>query len=398
MIDSLIDIKKEVEKLNDELIELRRDFHMNPELGYEEFRTSNIVRKYLEELGIQTQVVNETGVVGLLKGGAPGKTVLLRADMDALPQQEKTEVDYKSKEDGKMHACGHDGHTAMLMIAAKILSKSREKISGNIKFVFQPNEEAAGALNMINEGIMENPKVDAAFATHLWTPIESGKIGASSGPVMAADEEFELTIFGKAGHTSAPHKGLDPILVATNVVQGLQSLETRETDPLKPITIMVGRINGGTGRNIIPEKVQLSGTIRFLFENEAEEKAALLEKFERLVKGTCDAMGTTYKLEYIPSNPSLMNDHEMAQIAKKSANETLGEGCLVDYRCMGGEDFAEFTHRVPSVLYFIGTGNKEKKTDYPHHHPMFNIDEDTLQTGVEMHVRTALEYLNGCNE
>lgn len=388
-----MDIKKEVEQLYDELIELRRDFHMHPELGYQEFRTSKIVQEYLENLGIETKIVTKTGVVGLLKGAKEGKTVLLRADMDALPQDEKTDVAYKSVEAGKMHACGHDGHTAMLLVAAKILVKHRDELAGNVMFVFQPNEEQAGALNMINEGILEDPKVDAGFAIHLWTPIESGKIGICGGPVMGADEEFELTVMGKAGHTSAPDKGIDPILIASSIVQGIQSLETRETSPLSPITIMVGRIHGGSGRNIIPDQVQMSGTIRFLFENEEEEKQALLAKFERLVKGICEGMGTTYNLEFIPSNPAAINDYQMAELVKDAAKETLGDDSIVTYRCMAGEDFAEFSKKVPSVLYFVGTGNEVKETHYAHHHPQFNIDEDTLKTGVEMHVRTVLNYL-----
>ncbi len=392
-MNTKIDIKKEISDLNEELISLRRDFHMHPELGYQEFRTSKIVKAYLENLGIETKIVTETGVVGLLKGAKEGKTVLLRADMDALPVEEKTDVAYKSVEAGKMHACGHDGHTAMLLVAAKTLANHKEQLAGNVMFVFQPNEEQAGALNMINEGILENPKVDAAFAIHLWTPIESGKIGISSGPVVAADEEFELTVMGKAGHTSAPHAAIDPILIGSTIVQAIQSLETRETSPLKPLTIMVGSFHAGTGPNIIPEQVQMSGTIRFMFENEEEEKKALLEKFERLVKGICDAMGTTYKLKFIPSNPSAMNDSQMAELIKETAKDTLGEGCTISYKCMVGEDFADFTHRVPSALYFVGTGDAAKETHYPHHHPKFNIDEDTLKIGVEMHVRSVFNYL-----
>ncbi len=390
---TIIDIKKEVMDLNEELIDLRRDFHRHPELGYQEFRTSKIVKEYLENLGIETKIVTDTGVVGLLRGGKEGKTVLLRADMDALPQEEKTDVDYKSVEEGKMHACGHDGHTAMLLAAAKILAKHRDQLSGNVKFIFQPNEEGAGALNMINEGVMEEPKVDAAFAIHLWTPIESGKIGICGGPVMGACEVFEVTVMGKGGHTSTPHVGIDPILIASSIIQGIQSLETRETSPLAPITIMVGSIKGGTGCNIIADKVQMEGTIRFLFENEEEEKKKLLEKFERVVKGICDAMGTTYQLKFIPSNPAAINDDRMAELVKQAARETLEGECSVTYRNMAGEDFAEFTQRVPGVLYFVGTGNEEKGTHYPHHHPKFNIDEDTLKTGVEMHVRTVLKYL-----
>ncbi len=392
----MFDIKKEVQNLQEELIALRRDFHMHPELGYEEYRTSQIVYEYLKKLDMEVSKVTKTGVVGLLRGNGEGKTVLLRADMDALPQEEKTGLPYKSVNKGIMHACGHDGHTAMLLIAAKILSMHRDDIKGNIKFVFQPNEEEAGALNMINEGILENPKVDAAFGLHLWTPIESGKIGLASGPIMAAMEEFELSVLGKAGHTSAPHTAVDTILASSNIIQSLQSIQTREIDPLLPIVIMVGRVQGGTGRNIIADRVDIGGTIRFLFKNEALEKQILLDKFERVIKGICEAMGVQYELKYIPSNPSLKNNDRMIELVRRASAETYGTtDNISEYKCMAGEDFAEFTHRVPSAFYFIGTGNAEKNTQYPHHHPMFDIDEDTLIYGVEMHVRSVVNFLCG---
>ena len=390
----MFDIKKEVELLNEELISLRRDFHMYPETGYDEYRTSGIIQEYLKNLGMEVSVVSKTGVVGLLKGACEGKTVLLRADMDALFQEEKTGLKYASKERGKMHACGHDGHMAMLLIAAKLLSQNKECIKGNVKFVFQPNEEEAGALDMINEGVLENPKVDAAFATHLWTPIESGNIGLVEGPMMGATEEFEINILGKAGHTSAPHTAVDPILCACSLVQALQSIQTREIDPLDPITIMVGKLNGGTARNIITDRVNIGGTVRFSFKDEKMEKPLLLEKIERVVKGVCFTAGTDYELKFIPSNPSVLNDREMTDLVRKSGVETLGSAEAIQaYRCMAGEDFAEFTQRVPSCFFFIGTGSEEKGTTYPHHHPNFNIDEDTLKIGVEMHIRNVLNYL-----
>ena len=388
------DLKKEVQALEQELIALRRDFHMHPELGYEEFRTSQIVYDYLKELGLEVNKVAKTGVVGLLRGSEPGKTVMLRADLDAIPQSEKTNLPFKSINEGVMHACGHDGHMSMLMIAAKILTKYKEELKGNIKFVFQPNEEEAGALDMINEGVLENPTVDAAFGIHLWTPLKSGEIGLAEGPVMAALEEFELVIIGKAGHTGSPHTAIDPIIASTNIIQTIQSIQTREIDPLNPIAIMIGKINGGTGRNIIADQVEIGGTIRFLFKNEEAEKKVLLEKFERVIKGICLAMNVEYSLKFIPSNPSLQNSSKMVNYIRKAAIETFGvEDNFVEYRCMAGEDFAEFSQRVPSLFYFIGNGNEEKGTNFPHHHPKFDLDEETLKYGVEMHVRSALDYL-----
>ena len=272
-------LTKEIAALEEEVIKLRRDFHMHPELGYEEYRTSKIVYDYLKDLGLEVKKIAKTGVVGILRGKEPGKTVMLRADMDALPQKEDTGLPYASVNDGIMHACGHDGHVAMLLVAAKVLANHKDEIKGNIKFVFQPNEEEAGALDMIKEGVLEDPKVDGAFAIHLWTPLKTGEIGLTEGPIMAALEEFELTIFGKAGHTGSPHEAIDPILAAANIVQTIQSIQTREINPLYPIAIMIGKINGGSGRNIIADKVEIGGTIRFLFEDEEREKKILSLRF-----------------------------------------------------------------------------------------------------------------------
>ncbi len=389
------DIKKNILELEEELITLRRDFHMHPELGYEEYRTSQIVYDYLNSLGLEVKRVSNTGVVGLLRGNKSGKTVMLRADLDALPQNEEAEVSFKSVNKGVMHACGHDGHTAMLLIAAKVLCKYKDKINGNVKFVFQPNEEEAGALDMINEGVLEDPKVDVAFGIHLWTPLKSGVIGLSEGPVMAALEEFELELYGKPGHTGSPHTAIDPIIASSNIVQTIQSIQTREIDPLCPITIMIGKINGGTGRNIIAQKVEIGGTIRFLFKNEEVEKKALLDKFERVINGICEAMNVKYNLKFISSNPSLQNNAKIVSYVRNAITETYGtDENIVEYRCMAGEDFAEFSQRVPSAFYFIGNGNEVKETMYPHHHPRFTLDEDTLKYGVEMHIRSTLNYLN----
>lgn len=391
-----MDIKKEVAALKDELFELRRDFHQHPELGFEEFRTAEIVANYLRDCGLEVkEKVAKTGVVGLLRGGKPGKTVMLRADMDALPVKEQNDLSYKSVYEGKMHACGHDGHTAMLLVAAKILSKFKDDIKGNIKFVFQPNEETEGAKYMIEEGVMEDPKVDAAFAIHLWTPIESGKVAISPDAVMGGLYEFALKIKGKGGHTSAPQFSIDPIITASSIIQTIQTIQTREIDPLKPTVIMFGQIEGGTATNIIPEEVTLKGTIRYLYKDDENSEERPKERFERIVKNICDAHQADYELEYIAASPPVYNDHEMTGLVRATAEEVLGgKENIVDYTNLAGEDFGEFSMKVPSVFYFIGTGNKEKGTDFPHHHPRFNIDEDTMLTGVEMHVRSALNYLN----
>src|SRR6056297_837271 len=392
-----MNIKGKINELNDELIELRRDFHKHPELGFEEFRTSKIVADYLKDLGLEvTENVAKTGVVGLLKGDNPGKTLMLRADMDALPIKEQNDLEYKSQNEGVMHACGHDGHTSMLMVAAKILSKHKDKINGNIKFVFQPNEEGEAARRMIEEGVLENPKVDGSFGIHLWSPIESGKIAISHGAVMGGLYEFELKIKGQGGHTSAPHDAIDPIIVASNVIQNVQSIQTREIDPLKPTLIMFGQINGGTATNIIPEEVMLRGTIRYLYRDNPGGNERPKKRFERIIKNVCDSHRAKYELDYIVESPPVYNNEDMVELAFESAQEVLeNKSDIIDYTNLAGEDFGEFSDEVPSTFYFIGTGNEEKGTNFAHHHPRFNIDEDALAYGVEMHVRSAINYLSG---
>ncbi|MGW8188536.1 MAG: M20 metallopeptidase family protein, partial [Desulfobacterales bacterium] len=240
-----MDIDRHIAELETELIELRRDFHRHPELGLQEHRTGKKVAAYLENLGLAVTRMNQTGVVGLLQGDSSGPTLLLRADMDALPIQEETGLDYQSSVEGVMHACGHDAHTAMLMIAAKILTSVKERPAGNIKFVFQPNEENVGARKMIEEGLMENPKVDACFGVHVWTPLKTGQLGISAGPVMAGMEHFDLVIKGRGGHTATPHSAVDPVLAAAAIINGVQVIQTREIDVLKqPAIIMFGKIEG----------------------------------------------------------------------------------------------------------------------------------------------------------
>ena len=390
-----MNIKEEIKELEPELIKLRRDFHKHPELGWEEVRTAGIVAEYLRELGLEvTEGVSKTGVVGLLKGGKPGKTLLLRADMDALPVTEENDFEYKSQNEGLMHACGHDGHTAMLLIAAKILSSKKDELVGNIKFVFQPNEETEAARFMIEEGVMEEPKVDAAMGIHLWTPIESGKIGLAPEAVMGGLYEFEIIIKGKGGHTSAPHLSKDPIIAGTNIIQQAQMIQTREIDPMKATTIVFGQFQAGNATNIIPEKAHLKGTIRYLYQGGRNTDEKPRRRLERIVAGVCNTSDLEYEINYPATSSPVYNDPELVldleEIAAKVAGGTEN---LTEYRCLAGEDFGEFSTYVPSVFYFVGTGNAEKATDYPHHHPKFDIDEDTLKTGVEMHVRSALNYL-----
>jgi amidohydrolase len=392
-----MNIPEKINNLKDELISLRRDFHQHPELGFQEYRTAQIVADYLERCGLKVKRgVAKTGVVGLLEGSSPGPTLLLRADMDALPIQEENEVPYKSTHEGVMHACGHDAHTAILLIAAKILTDYRKEIKGNIKFIFQPNEEVeGGAETMVKEGILENPHVDAALGLHLWSPINTGKIGIVSGPIMASSYYFILKVKGRGGHGGAPHTSVDPVICAANIIQTIQILQTREIDALKPTVITFCKINCGSSNIIIPNEISLEGSIRCLYQGSEEVR----KRFEQIIKSICKTHRATYELKFKCGNRLLSNDVGMTELVKSVAGEVIGTGNIQtsNIRMLIGEDFAEFALKVPSAFYFVGTGNKEKNTDYPHHNSRFNIDEDSLLIGVEMHIRTVLKYLNNSN-
>nr|WP_072513974.1 amidohydrolase [Ndongobacter massiliensis] len=385
---------EELSIYNDELVELRRYFHQNPELGFQEFNTQKTIIEYLKNLGLKPVKMAKTGVYAVLEGGHPGKTLLLRADIDALPVSEESNVDYKSKNEGIMHACGHDAHAAMLLVAAKILSKHKDKIHGAVKFVFQPNEEEAGAYLMVEEGILDNPKVDAAMALHIWSAIETGKISVQAGPIMGAMDIFSLKIIGKGGHGALPQEAVDPILIAAQVIVATQSIQTKEISVLTPTIISFAKIHSGTTYNIIPESVEMGGTIRYLYKGEDDSLEQPRVRFERVVKGICETFNAKYELKFTPSNFVVSNDKNLADIIKENANELVGACNIVPYQTMAGEDFSEFGKNIPACLFFVGSGNEAKKTNYPQHHPKFNIDEDALMIGVKMHVMNALNYLN----
>lgn len=386
-----MNINEEVDLLKNELISLRRDLHMYPELGFNEYRSSKKIAEYMRSCGIEVEEgVAKTGVVGLLRGKNQERTIMLRSDMDALPVNEENEIDFKSKNKGIMHACGHDGHMSMLLIASKVLSKHRDKLEGNVKFVFQPNEEDAGAEIMINEGILENPKVDAAFGIHLWSPLNTGEIGIIPGPIMASSYYFKLVIHGKGGHGGAPHKTVDSIGCGSNIMQSSQMIQTKEIDALNPTIITFCKIHAGTSPIIVPEKVEIEGSIRCLHDMSQEVQ----DRFEQIVSNTCNLYRAEYELEFKCGNILLRNDHKMANLVKQTAIKVVGEEKVIENNIsvMLGEDFAEFSKRVPSAFYFVGIANEEKKTNYPHHHPKFNIDEESLLVGSKMHVQSVFDY------
>jgi amidohydrolase len=391
-------IKQRIAELNKELLNLRRDFHKHPELGFEEHRTAGVVENYLKNLELHPQRMTKTGVVALLEGSKPHPVLMLRADMDALPIEEESDEAYKSKNKGVMHACGHDAHMAMLLVAAKILSENKSNISGTIKFVFQPNEEIAGAIHMIEDGVLENPTVDAVMGIHIWTPVASGKIAVTAGPVMAGLDVFKVTIHGKGGHTGVPEDAVDPVIAAANVIQTVQIIQTREISNLKSTVIMFGKIAGGTKSNIIPDKVHLEGSIRFLYPGGPGSEEQPSERLIRIVEQVCKTHRCTCEIDIVHENIPLINHDEMVKIAKETAAEVFGDKkCLIDNQTIASEDFSEFSSRVPGVFMFLGTGNEKKGSHISHHNPCFDIDEDTMPAGVEMHVKGALNFFKNAD-
>jgi amidohydrolase len=387
---------KDAKKLKDEIVQYRRDFHRNPELGMEETRTSKIVADFLTSLGLEVQTgIANTGVVGLLRGSKDGPTVGLRADMDALPIKEQSGVEYSSTVDGKMHACGHDGHTAILMGAAKLLSQYKDKIEGNVKFIFQPAEEGpGGALPMIEQGVLENPKVSAMFGLHINTTSgPAGQIEYGSGPRSAGTGTARIKIKGFGGHGAHPHKSVDAIMASAHVLTTLQTIISREIDPLEPVVITMGTINGGYRHNVIADEVNMTGTIRTLNE---DIRKSMPERFDRIIKGVCESLRCEYELDYSLGIPSVVNDVDMTDIVKKSAVKLLGEenAIQVDKPSMGGEDFCYFSQAVPSSFFRLSARNEEKGCTYPGHHPKYNFDEESIPHGIAMFAQIVINYLN----
>ena len=355
-----------------------------------------MVSDYLQACGLDPRRVTPTGVAAALPGSDSGRSLILRADMDALPVQEENDLSYRSLNSGKMHACGHDGHTAMLLVAAKILSRHRDEFKGRVVFVFQPNEENSGALPMIQAGLLQDFSADACLGMHLWPALPIGQIGLSAGPVMAGLTQFRIEIKGKSGHTGYPHQAVDPVLCAANVIQSLQMIQTREVNSLEPTLLVIGKVTGGTASNIIPDSVTLEGTARYLHSEQANAWTDIRERMERILAGVCSAHRADYQLSVLASSPAVVNDPALTELVRSAALEVIDDGKnITRVLTPVGEDFSEFSSRVPGVFLFLGCGNEAVGACYPHHHPRFNIDEGALKIGVELHVRSALSYLGG---
>lgn len=386
-IESLVNQKEA------DIINIRRDFHMHPEVSGQEKRTSGMVADYLEKLGFDVQRCQKNyGVIGRLTGGKPGPNIALRADMDALPLQEKTGLPYASKIDGAMHACGHDVHTAILMGTASVLSEAREELAGSIIFLFQPSEEffPGGALGMIEEGGIDNPKPDAIFALHT-SAMPTGQIAIVPGPIIGSVSTLSLRIFGQGGHFSTPHLAVDPILVASNVVVALSSMVPRRVNPLENAVLTFGMIQGGTRDNIIGDMVVLRGNIGSLDESLCVK---LMEDLEKTVKGITEGLGATYKLKYIHGYPTTRNDPEKTAYVQEVASRVIGEANVLPCTpALGGEDMAFFLQKIPGAMFFLGVHDPD--SDHPpiaNHDPEFAPDEKSIAVGMKLMSRLVTDY------
>lgn len=386
----MVDIHQLVSEHKEEVINARRDLHQIPETAYTEKKTSAYVAEYLRREGLEVQTGIATyGVVGLLNTGRPGPTLLLRADMDALPMTEDTGLPFASTHDGVMHACGHDAHVAMVLGTASVLNQVKDEFKGTIKFLFQPAEEGpGGAQPMIDEGVMENPKVDYSIGCHVWPEIPEGTIGVRSGPFMAAMDRFDIKIIGRGGHGAMPHLCVDALEVGTQVVSALQRISSRQMNPLEPAVVTVGMFHAGTAFNVIPGDAKLSGTTR-TFNLDIWNSWA--ERLETVVRGVCESMGTEFELTFAKGYPPTINDDWMAEVVRRCAQKTVGEENVVEPELtMGGEDMSFFLNRSKGCFYALGVGRQEFT---PVHNPSFDFNEDVLALGVETHCRIALDLL-----
>jgi|TARA_B110000914_G_scaffold215284_1_gene219019 IAA-amino acid hydrolase len=385
--------KIEANKISDWIIDIRRELHKHPELMYEEVKTSALVRRELDDLGIAYQSpIAKTGVLASI-GNGEGPCVALRADMDALPIHEETDVPFRSEIDGKMHACGHDCHTAMLLGAAKILKSKESEINGTIKLFFQPAEEGgAGGKLMRDEGALENPKVERIFGLHVWPQMPTGQIGSKEGTFLAATTFLDLTIKGVGGHAAVPHLTRDPVLTSAQIITNLQSIISRELDPLDSGVVSISAIHGGQAANVIPSEVKILGTLRSLTMDG-------LKSLQIRVKEIAEKIAEAHECEAIvkyPGNdyPPTVNDGEMWDFAKKIGSSMLGKENVNDLEAvMGGEDFAYYTEQVKGCFVVLGVQNKEIDAVYSVHHPMFKADEKALHIGTALHTSFALQSL-----
>ena len=385
-------IKKLIQQNIDEMVAFRRDLHRHPELPWEEFRTTDRIAQELDKIGIAYRRTEPTGIIAEIQGGKPGKRILLRADIDALPVQELSEnIDYKSTIDGKMHACGHDTHASMLLTAAKALYEIRDQLKGNVRLVFQPAEEVAqGAKGMIKQGVLDG--VDSAFGMHIWSQMPVGKISCVVGSSFASADLLTVRFKGRGGHGSMPHDTVDAVMVASAFVMNVQSIVSREVSPLDPAVVTIGRMDVGTRFNVIAENAVLDGTVRCF-------NVAVRDKIESAIRRYANQVAAMYRataeVEYIYGTLPVINDKESALLAQKVIVESFGEEALYfEAPTTSGEDFSYYSENIPGAFVLVGSGNPDKDTQWPHHHGCFNVDEDGMALGAEFYAQYAWAYLN----
>ena len=384
-----------MEDVKEEVVWWRRHLHRNPELSFQEEETARFVYETLRSFGnnLDLSRPTKTSVVARLIGAKPGRTLAIRADMDALPIEEENDFEFVSRNRGMMHACGHDGHTAMLLGTAKILSSMKDEINGEVRFLFQHAEELfpGGAQELVDLGVMEG--VDTVIGAHLWAPLPVGKIGVAYGPMMGSPDTFWITIKGKGGHGAMPHQAVDSIAIGAQVVNNLQHLVSRNIDPMDNVVVSVTKFTGGTAHNIIPGCVEMLGTVRTL---DPEVRKRVPELMERIVRGITEAHGASHEFEYQFGFRPVVNDEETTRAIEKTVREVFGEETLEIVRpTLGGEDFSALQQEAPGTFFWVGAGNEEKGIIYPHHHPRFTVDEDAFPYGMRMFVNAAFKLLDG---
>ncbi len=382
-----------VNTLFEETVAQRRDFHQHPEIAFEEVRTSGIIAERLEALGLPVRRgVGKTGVVAVLEGAEAGRTVLARADIDALPIHDEKDVPYRSRVDGKMHACGHDGHAAVLLTVAKLLCARQDTLKGRVVFVFQPAEEmVGGAEAMLADGALTGLTPDAVIGLHLSSDYPLGTVALRAGPSMAATDSFRILIHGSGGHAAKPHDCVDPVLIAAQLVVTLQSLVARETDPQDNAVVSITSVHGGTAYNIIPENVELKGTLRTFLP---ETRTYLKERLLTLCHTTAGNLRGSASFEWIDQSPAVINDAQMTVRMQRVAAGVVGEdNVLESAKSMGGDDMSLWLAQAPGCYFFVGGRNTAIGADKPHHHPKFDLDEGSLRVATETLARGILDFL-----
>jgi len=393
---NLARVRPSIRLLQPQLVEWRRRIHQKPELGFQETLTAEFISQQLTAMGIDHQTgIAKTGIVATIKGEKPGgeRVLAIRADIDALPVQELNQVPYCSQHPGIMHACGHDGHTAIALGTASYLQQHLGDFAGTVKIIFQPAEEGpGGAKPMIAAGVLKNPDVNAIIGLHLWNNLPLGTIGVRAGALMAAVESFHCTVLGKGGHGALPHQTVDSVLVAAQIVNALQTIVARNVNPLDSAVVTVGELHAGTALNVIADSARMSGTVRYF---NPDFQGFFSRRIEQIIAGICQSHGAKYELDYVSLYPPVINDAMMAELVRAVAEEVIETpiGIVPECQTMGGEDMSFFLQEVPGCYFFLGSANPQQKLDYPHHHPRFDFDETALMMGVEIFVRCVERFL-----